>query len=291
VLAAAGVVLVDRWARRRARAVDGDADLARRLRGALADGAVTAAFQPVLDLRDGAIVGMEALARWEDPVLGVVPPARFVAVAEQSELILDLTERMLDLTHGCRDRLRAAGFDLEAAINVSARFLDDRLVQLFAAHGSEGFVLEVTETGLMTDADVATRSLERLVAAGAQIAIDDFGVGRSSLGYLVDLPVSTLKIDRSFIRRMDEGPAYAAVIRSTLELGHRLGVRVVAEGVERNDQLAALRDLGCDRVQGYLVSPPLSESELFGLLRDREEAPATTGTVPAVRGMESVPSQ
>lgn len=263
----------DGWSIRAHRASDDDAVLADRLRSALLDGSLTAAFQPVVDLRDDRIVGMEALARWMDPELGIVPPDRFIAVAERSDLILDLTDRMLTLTRDCQARLRAAGFEVEAAVNVSARFLDDRLVALLAAHPGGDLVLEVTETGLMADAEVATQALDRLVGSGTRVAIDDFGVGRSSLRYLVDLPVTTLKIDRSFIDRMGDGPAFEAVVQSTLELGRRLGVEVIAEGVERPDQVAALRALGCDRIQGYVVAPPLSEGAFVALMQERELGP------------------
>jgi EAL domain-containing protein (putative c-di-GMP-specific phosphodiesterase class I) len=277
----------DGWSIRAHRAADDDAVLADRLRSALLDGSLTAAFQPVVDLRDDRIVGMEALARWMDPELGIVPPDRFIAVAERSDLILDLTDRMLTLTRDCQARLRAAGFEVEAAVNVSARFLDDRLVAMLAAHPGGDLVLEVTETGLMADAALATQALDRLVGSGTRVAIDDFGVGRSSLRYLVDLPVTTLKIDRSFIDRMGDGPAFEAVVQSTLELGRRLGVEVIAEGVERPDQVAALRALGCDRIQGYVVAPPLSEGAFVALMQEREEPGGPTvpaGAIPIGRG-------
>lgn len=244
--------------------------LASDLRYAVEEGLLDVWYQPVARMADGHVTGIEALARWLDPDKGAVPPAEFIPVAEEDGTIGVLTSWVLQTALQDLARLRACGYDLTVAVNVSPGLLYDSEVMMAILPALECYAvpagrlsLEVTETALLADSESARAVLADLAKSGVHVAIDDFGTGFSSLARLRDLPVDTIKLDRSFVSQMTEGGSEAAVVKAIVDLGRSLGHRVVAEGVERVDTWDALRGLGCDLLQGYVISParPLSEIE------------------------------
>jgi predicted signal transduction protein with EAL and GGDEF domain len=248
------------------------------LRDALHGEQLWIAHQPVIDLGTGAAVSTEALLRWDHPTLGPVSPAEFVPIAEESGLIIPLGMRVLELactqTAAWRAQLPHLG-ELQVAVNLSARQLADpdlvanvRTVLARTGLPPEALWLEITESMLMHDADGATRILLDLRSCGIRLSIDDFGTGYSSLAYLRRFPVEALKIDRSFVASMHENADDAVIVGSVLTLAHSLGLHVVAEGVETQEQLDTLRTLGCDAVQGYFTGRPgRAEDVVTTLLR------------------------
>ena len=222
-------------------------------------------YQAKLELRSGRPVGAEALLRWRHPERGMVSPADFIPVLEETGLIVPVGEWVL--RRACDDSLawRAAGAQaLPVAVNLSARQfrqadLDARIRRLVEASGvGRGMIeLEITESHLMVDPEHAARVMRSLADAGIRVAIDDFGTGYSSLAYLTTFPVYALKIDRGFVARSLADPAAAAIVRAVVELAHTLGFTVVAEGVETEEQASFLRELRCDQAQGYLFCRPL----------------------------------
>jgi diguanylate cyclase (GGDEF)-like protein len=254
--------------------------LAAELRGAIDRGELQLAYQPKADLRTGGIVGVEALARWEHPEIGEIDPAEFVPIAEQTGLIIAMTSAVLDAALARVAAWRALGHDLTIAVNLSARsFLDARLAaeipQLLAAHDLPAacLELEITESMLMHDPRRARETLERLAATGVGLAVDDFGTGYSSLAHLKRLPVDTIKIDKSFVLDMVEDDADEAIVRSTIELAHNLGLRVVAEGVETAEAWVRLAALGCDFAQGFHLARPLPGPDLLAVLEAERREP------------------
>ncbi len=232
-------------------------------------------YQPRLHLPTGRITALEALVRWQHPQHGLVPPADFIPVAEQSDLIHPLTAWVAgEAVRQCRV-FAELGLDLSVAINLSARNLADQhlpammddLLRTWGV-GPSKLRLEMTESVVM--ASDWQKVLERLHELGLSVAIDDFGVGYSSLAYLQRLPVDEIKVDKSFVADMVDNPDNAAIVRSTIELGHNLGLKVVAEGVETPECLHMLAGFGCDAAQGYLVSPPLSATDLVAFFAERE---------------------
>jgi len=233
-------------------------------------------YQPQFDLGAGRVRSAEALVRWRHPSQGLLPPERFLAATERAGLTRRLTRYVL---HEGLEQLRLwreAGIDIGLAVNVSAKDLSDprfpdEIVRALAEHGIEpsALELEVTEDVLLLDSIRAGRRLERIVEEGVRIAIDDFGVGYSSLQQLKSLPAQVLKIDRSFVFGMDADQRDAAIVRSTIGLAHDLGLQVVAEGVETPGHVARLREAGCDIVQGYHLGRPLpAEAQGFDLASD-----------------------
>jgi len=224
-------------------------------------------FQPRMRLNTRALVGVEALVRWQHPRRGLLAPSKFIEVAEDSGLIVPIGEWAL--AEACRQvgawRL-GTGTQLRLAVNISAGQLRDgerlfgAVVQGLAQPGMEGAALEleITESHLMRDIEDKAKLFDRLGELGVRIAIDDFGTGYSSLSYLKKLPVDAIKIDRSFVRDIEEDPNDAAIIQAILAMAHSLGLSVVAEGVERPAQYLALKSLGCDEYQGFFESPPLT---------------------------------
>jgi diguanylate cyclase (GGDEF)-like protein len=237
------------------------------------DAQLWVAYQPQLDLAEGTLRSVECLARWRHPELGDVAPDTFVPIAESSSLTGALLRRILN------DSLRqladwdAEGVHVTACVNLSTRQIsDDRLPEIVARYltrygiAPERLVLEVTESRLMADPEHCATILGRLHVLGVQISIDDFGTGYSSLGYLQRLAADELKIDKSFTMQLaDDGDA--TIVRSTVDLGHNLGLRVVAEGVEDPKTAQALADIGCDVLQGYLIGRPASGAETLRMLR------------------------
>lgn len=259
-----------RYAPALAQAMDERARLAERLRQALRHGGLALHYQPQVDVRTGAVVGVEALLRWTDAELGAVPPARFIPVAEASGLILPLGDWVLH--EACRQARAWAdqGLRLRVAVNLSpAQFRQPGLVaqvrELLRAHGvaPDALELEITESQAMADADQARRTLTALADLGVAVALDDFGTGHSSLALLKALPVQRLKIDRSFVRDIPHDNTDTVLVRGALALARTLRREVVAEGVETAEQLAFLRRCRCPVYQGWLFAPALPANDVF----------------------------
>lgn len=223
-------------------------------------------YQPKLDLGSGEIVGMEALVRWQHAEMGMVSPAKFIPLAEETGLIVSLGNWILE--QACRQVVewsRTAGRSFKLAVNLSARQFrqSDLIAEIERVIDITGIEpscleLEITESILMGDIDSALRMMEQIRSLGVQLAIDDFGTGFSSLNYLKRFPINTLKIDQSFVRDLTVDSEDAAIVKSIIALGHSLQLSVVAEGVEDQSQLDFLQQHSCDVVQGYFISKPLS---------------------------------
>jgi len=253
------------------------------LREALGKGELELAYQPKVALQDGRVDSVEALLRWRHPTRGNIPPDRFIPLAEQNGLITALTTLAIRTAAVQAREWLSAGIDLTVAVNLSARCLLDRalvddVASVLESTGlpASNLALEITESMIMAEPDRAREVLGRLRAMGVGLSLDDFGTGYSSLAYLKKLPIDELKIDRSFVCRMDTDPADAAIVRSTVELAHNLGLRVVAEGVETPQVWAHLHSLGGDVAQGFHISQPLPPAALGEWLasRRRSLAPA-----------------
>lgn len=237
--------------------------LLRGLVAGAARGELVVHFQPVTTVRGGAVAGAEALVRWQHPVHGLLGPAEFVPAAERTGLVRTVTLVVLDTALEQCARLRALVPDFTVAVNVSAHDVDDaRLVDdvraALARHGlpPAALTLEVTETMAMRDVPRAEQTLRELADLGVLLAVDDYGVGYGSLDYLRRLPFTVLKVDRAFVAPAATDPVCAAILRSTIDLGHALGMQVVAEGVEDERVAALLGELGCDSAQGWALGRP-----------------------------------
>ncbi|WP_187365252.1 putative bifunctional diguanylate cyclase/phosphodiesterase [Cellulosimicrobium cellulans] len=241
-----------------------EADLLQRLPAAVAAGELVVHFQPFVSVAAGRVEGAEALVRWQHPEHGLLGPDAFVPAAERTGLIRPVTLHVLDVALAQCARWRARGpATFGVSVNVSAHDLDDpRLVADVAAaldrHGlpPDALGLEVTETMAMRDAAQAGRTLRALADLGVRLAVDDYGVGYGSLDYLRRLPFTVLKVDRAFVAPAADDRVCAEILRSTVDLGHALGMYVVAEGVEDDRTLALLRGLGCDAAQGWALGRP-----------------------------------
>ena len=234
------------------------------LKLALEHGNLDVHFQPKVDLSTGRIVGAEALVRWNHPQRGFVPPIEFVQLAENTGLITALTDQVLRKSISTIRLLNDLGFHLQVSLNLSTiDLLDDllagRVERILADNGvpPDQLTLEITETALLADSARTLQTAEALRRLGTHLSIDDFGTGYSSFRYLRVLPVSELKVDRSFVTNLLEDERDEVIVRSTIDLGHNLGLRVVAEGVEDMATLDRLRLLGCDLVQGYGIARPM----------------------------------
>jgi EAL domain-containing protein (putative c-di-GMP-specific phosphodiesterase class I) len=250
--------------------------LAGELRQAIAAGELLVTYQPQQDLNSGAITGVEALLRWNHKVHGFIPPDEFIPVAEQTGLIVPLTDYVLTEALTQQVRWRRQGLDLEVSVNLASRSVQDSQLPALVAQrlqetGAEAgrLTLELTETGLITDHARVAAILHQLAAMGVRVSIDDFGTGYSSLSRLSDLPVHEVKIDKSFVFAMANG-APETVVRSIIDLGHNLGLRVVAEGVEDLGTLQRLRQLRCHAVQGYVLSRAVAANVLEAWLVDQD---------------------
>ena len=247
--------------------------LENQLRHALDNGEFVLHYQPKVNLVSGKITSAEALIRWNDPLTGLVPPGRFIPMLEETGLIYEVGRWALRQAIADYLRWRTEGLPtVRIAVNVSPLQLRNRdfidevehaiNIDPLAAGGLE---LEITESLIMEDVNHSINSLHALRAMGISIAIDDFGTGFSSLSYLAKLPIDTLKIDRSFIIEMTDGPQGLALVSTVISLAHALKLKVVAEGVETEEQERLLRLLNCDEMQGYLFSEPVS-AEAFETL-------------------------
>ena len=239
------------------------------LRTAIDRSGIELHFQPKLDLVANVVSGAEVLARWNHPTRGPVPPIEFIKVAEESGLIRSLTDLVLEGSIGAIAALDARGHRLGLAVNLSTQdlldeLLCDRIERRLEQFGVEParLTLEITEGTLLYDGPRTRSTIERLHQIGVHLSIDDFGTGYSSLSYLRQLPVTELKIDRSFVTNLVVDAQDETIVRSTIDLGHNLGLQVVAEGVETNDVADRLRVLGCDIAQGYGICRPLPFDQL-----------------------------
>jgi diguanylate cyclase (GGDEF)-like protein len=246
-----------------------------RLRRAIDDGLLALHYQPKIDVQTGALAGLEALIRWNDPELGSVPPSKFVSLMEETGIILAAGNWALRQAVGDIRHWRAAGLAVpRISVNISAIQLrqKDFVDSVLAAIGGLGkggeplLDLEITESVLVDDIEESTRKLQTLRRAGVEVSVDDFGTGYCSLGYLARLPVDTLKIDRSFVVRMGEAGTPRNIVAMIVSLAHTLGLKVIAEGVEDDAQVRMLRELGCDQIQGFYVSQPVPPDKVELLL-------------------------
>ncbi|MHB1676442.1 MAG: putative bifunctional diguanylate cyclase/phosphodiesterase [Sulfuriferula sp.] len=221
-------------------------------------------YQPKINLGTGAVCGLEALVRWKHPSLGDIPPDQFIAVAECTDSIKQITFTVLHKVLAQLEAWHAAGWDLRVAINLSMRSLSDEnlpndIAQALASYHipPSSLILEITESSIMLNPSLANASLTTLSALGIQCSIDDFGTGYSSLAYLKNLPAKEIKIDKSFVTDMTTNENDAIIVHATIVMAHNMGYRVVAEGVESAETLELLHILGCDVAQGFYFSKPM----------------------------------
>jgi len=252
------------------------------LRRALERGEFLLHYQPQVDLESGRIVGAEALARWQHPEKGMIPPAKFIPLAEETGLILPLGDWVLQTACAQNRALQDAGLPpITMSVNISVRqfMRKDLLESLAKAIRDSGIAaaqleLEVTESLIMHNAEEFVATLKKLKSAGIKLAIDDFGTGYSSLNYLKQLPVDRLKVDQSFVRDIFKDREGATIAEAIITLGHSLGLKVIAEGVETGPQLDFLRRKQCDEFQGFYFSRPLPTDRFIGLLRAEQRRAA-----------------
>jgi diguanylate cyclase (GGDEF)-like protein len=254
--------------------------LLSEFRRGLAEGHLVLHYQPKMSLGTGAVVGVEALVRWEHPTRGLLMPGDFLPAVEQTGLIEPLTDCVLDLALAQVREWTEQGLAVPVAVNLSARSvhradLPERVFSALTVHGvpADMLRLELTESALLAEPARARDVLSRLHAAGVRVSIDDFGTGYSSMGHLKHLPVDEIKIDRSYIAEMSSSAEDAAMVRSVIDLGHELGLTVVAEGVEDAGTAASLTGLRCDVGQGYLFAAPQSAVALTAWLAEELTVP------------------
>ena len=257
------------------------------LRKALDRGEFRLVYQPRMALADGRITGVEALLRWHSAELGEIPPTVFVPLAEESGLILQIGDWVLNEAMQTLKRWRAHGLnEISIGVNVSVLQLlrgnlPEELRRLIQDLGvpANRIELEVTESMVMQNAEQTTHVLNELRKLGITLAIDDFGTGYSSLVYLKRLPIDTLKIDKEFIGDLTKDPDDEAITATVITMGHSLGLNVIAEGVESEQQLSYLREQGCDEIQGFWLSPPLDSHRCLAFIRSWQ--PGTVAAIPA----------
>ncbi len=245
------------------------------LRKALERGELRVFYQPRMDIQSGMIVGCEALLRWEHPTRGLIPPSEFIPVAEETGVIVQMTRWVL--RQACRQnkQWQDKGYPkIDVAVNVSARdFRDSNMLETvteairLTGLDPSYLDIEITESVLMKNVDTAVRVLLSIRDMGVRVSIDDFGTGYSSLSYLKRFPIDAVKIDRSFVKDITTNPDDSAIAGAVLGMSHAMNLRVVAEGVETREQLDHLASLGCDEMQGYLVSKPVPAEEFEAFLR------------------------
>jgi EAL domain-containing protein (putative c-di-GMP-specific phosphodiesterase class I) len=254
-------------------------------------------YQPKVDLRDGRIVGAEALLRWRLPGHGDIPPSQFIPLAEETNLILEVGEWVLNrVCQDYRDLQQTVTTPGRISLNLSLKQLRQasfilRFRSVFRKHGVSptSFELEITETTLMADSKRTLHLLDELYAMGLHLSIDDFGTGYSSLSALQQFPIGTLKIDQSFVRDVDDDESDATIVRTIIEMGRSLKMNVIAEGVESVGHLNFLRRHQCGFGQGKLFGEPVTLEELRLLLaRQQETGPAFAGLVAQAMSNEKI---
>lgn len=259
--------------------------LMSELREAISKDALELYYQPKIDLGSGTVIGFEALVRWTHKERGSIPPDDFIPMAEETGVISQLSQWVLKRAAQQCSRFASDGYPLSVSINLSANDLlykgmADEVGAVIEEFGlaPELITLEVTESAMMRDPEQALRVITQINQMGVQFSIDDFGTGYSSLAYLKKLPVAEIKIDRSFVRDMEEDSDDATIVQSTIDLAHNLGLKVVAEGVENGAIMALLERLGCDIGQGYHMARPLAVSQVYEWL---QKSPWGQCTAPA----------
>jgi EAL domain-containing protein (putative c-di-GMP-specific phosphodiesterase class I) len=241
-------------------------------------------YQPIIDLSSGVAHKVEALIRWNHPVRGMISPAQFIPLAESSGQIIGLTEWVIDAAlQQLRQWRTALDPDIEISVNIPSAYLEycieneeyvlDRLVRMNIP--SRGFTFEITEGSFLSMTAEMQRFMSILESIGIQIAMDDFGVGYSNLSQLERLPLNFLKIDKSFVDGIEYSPQKLAICRAIIKVGHELGLRIVAEGIENPGQQSLLSKAKCDFGQGYLFSKPLKAADLEILFRMKSQRPSS----------------
>jgi diguanylate cyclase (GGDEF)-like protein len=261
----------------------------RALRDAATNGELSLAYQPIVSLADGLVVEWEALLRWQHPGWGPVAPAEFIPMAEETGLIVELGRWVLD--RACRDAAswHEQGHEVRVAVNLSPRQLADPGLagDVSAALDAAGLaadhlVLEITEGVILHDTETNLARLEEIKALGTGLVVDDFGTGYSSLAYLKRFPIDALKIDRCFVAELDRGDQDSAIVEAVLAMARALGLDVVAEGVETEEQMARLQALGCPRAQGYAIARPMPGGRVLPFLAGAPmPAPAARAPLPS----------
>jgi EAL domain-containing protein (putative c-di-GMP-specific phosphodiesterase class I) len=238
---------------------------------ALGEGEIQAFYQPTVDLRNARVIGVEALVRWAHPERGIVGPKDFLGLAEASGQMRPLTERIIEVATRTAGDWWHSGFGLQLSVNLPNslfaqpdwklhEFVSRTMAESALPQGALQF--EVTEAAVMTDPELALRTLTDLSKAGATISVDDFGTGLFSLTNLMSLPIDELKVDTSFVLGLPGSETGKTIVRSTIHLAHQMGMRVVAEGVETEEAWRLLRSMGCERAQGFLIAEPLPAREI-----------------------------
>jgi diguanylate cyclase (GGDEF)-like protein len=266
------------------------ADLRALLDGGDPDGQLRLYYQPQVRLRDGVVTSAEALVRWEHPGRGLLLPDTFLPVAESRGLEIRLTDHLMGLAVRQAAGWLRAGHPYQVAVNVSPGCLIDTgfVARVLGTVADAGLpprllCLELTETSIMNDPERAVRALHDVREYGISVSVDDFGTGFSSLAQLRRVPADELKIDRTFVRDLSPGTPDAVMVRSAIELGHNLGLTVVAEGVEDVAALLRLREMDCEYAQGFVLSPPVPADRFPQACRDAERVVATAGGIDALR--------
>ena len=252
--------------------MENSARLAAELPRAVSRGEITAHYQPQFDVGTGTVVAAETLARWTHPDLGVVPPAEFIPLAEALGLIDELGDHMIELGCGAASDWQRQGHAIEVAVNVSALQLTDpdfarRLLKTVELHdlAPRLVTIEVTESAEIIDVSAVAERLDWLRSVGVTISVDDFGTGHSSVEQVLDLRATELKIDQSLTR--DESGSARTLLAAVVTFAHDKGLRVVAEGIETESQLSRVRELRCDRAQGYLLGRPVDKAQFDRMLQ------------------------
>jgi len=260
------------------------------IRHALVSNEIVVHYQPIIDLDGLTVRGAEGLVRWQHPEHGLIPPGAFVQTIEQTGLIGPLTRHVLERAIAECATWRRDGREMSVAVNLSVRNLLDRdlpgeIERLLDAYGlpAGSLQLEITESMIMSDPDRALATVSRLSGLGVRLSVDDFGTGYSSLANLRKMPIDELKIDRSFVSPMLRDESDLIIVRSTINLGHDLGLNVIAEGVEDSATLESLAELGCDLAQGYHVSRPMP-ADAFNAWLTHSARHGTTSPMPAEPG-------
>jgi diguanylate cyclase (GGDEF)-like protein len=263
--------------------------LVTELRGAIDRGQLVLHYQPKADAATGAVRGVEALVRWNHPERGLLPPGEFIPLAERTGLIKPLTRFVLEAAVAQCRRWSERGIEISVAVNMTAidlldPALPDVIAKCLVRHGvpAERVEIEITESTIMSEPARVAAVLGRLHEMGLKIAIDDFGSGYTSLGYLRTLPIDGIKIDRSFVTAMTGESRDAAIVHAIVDIGRNLGLEIVAEGVETQEAWDELRRAGCDMVQGYLISRPVPAAEIEALVGSSSSSPRHLAALPPI---------
>jgi EAL domain-containing protein (putative c-di-GMP-specific phosphodiesterase class I) len=243
----------------------------------LTEGQFVLYYQPQIEISSGKVIGAEALIRWQHPQRGLLAPAHFIPIAEERNLVVAMGDWVLH--EACRQNRawqRAGMAEIPVAINLSAKHFNQKsligeVVRTLTecALSPVCLELELTETSVIQDAVSTIETMRRLKEVGVMLALDDFGTGYSSLSQLKGLPLDSLKLDQSFVRGLPADPDDLAICTAVIAMGKALGMSVIAEGVETAEQLAVLRSLGCDQVQGYLIAKPLPADDFLAFMQAR----------------------